>query len=181
MTINQRIKEQRERLGWTQAALAEAVGMTQANISHIERGKAQELTATTITRIAEALNVSVSYLFGEEPAAEQQWKELRQDPTLRHLVQNYERLSPAGEIVLYELSRAVLFVDGEEGIYKRFGLTERNDPISVPHLLDEAIQYLANILYQRSLTLEERERMEAEATRADHEWEDHRPDPDTNE
>ncbi|NMG64350.1 helix-turn-helix domain-containing protein [Azoarcus indigens] len=40
----------RKRLGLSQAAFADAIGVTQGNVSHIERG-AQELTLTVARRI----------------------------------------------------------------------------------------------------------------------------------
>ena len=54
-----RIKEYRQKAGWTQADLAKATGMARCNISRVESGKFAP-TLTTLTRIADAFRVSVS-------------------------------------------------------------------------------------------------------------------------
>ena len=55
-TENNRIREFRTQLGWTQARLAEEVGTTAQNIGLIERGGSR-LTLDWMTKIAAALNV----------------------------------------------------------------------------------------------------------------------------
>jgi transcriptional regulator with XRE-family HTH domain len=50
----------------TQAELAEAVGVTQATLSHYETGK-RDVSVATLLRIAEALDVSIQDLTGLAP------------------------------------------------------------------------------------------------------------------
>ncbi|HEY8414796.1 MAG TPA: helix-turn-helix transcriptional regulator, partial [Thermaerobacter sp.] len=59
-----RIRERRERLGWTQAEPAQATGTTRATVGNYEAGR-REPDAATLLRLARALGTSVSYLLGE--------------------------------------------------------------------------------------------------------------------
>lgn len=63
-----RILRRRQDLGLTQKALAEAVGMAQANIAQIEHGQ-RNLTLRTLCKLAEALNTTVVDLVGGTPLA----------------------------------------------------------------------------------------------------------------
>lgn len=54
--MGKKIRDQRERKGYTQAQLAERVGVTREHISHIEHGK-NWAAVNIITGIAEALDV----------------------------------------------------------------------------------------------------------------------------
>jgi transcriptional regulator with XRE-family HTH domain len=64
--VGQRVKNARERLGWSQQALAEHAGMRfRGRIHEIERGDCG-LQARTLFRLATALGVSVAWLQGEE-------------------------------------------------------------------------------------------------------------------
>ena len=60
-----KIAEYRNRKRWTQTELAARVGMAQANLSNIEKGK-RDLTVSTLLRIATALEVRPSELIEEE-------------------------------------------------------------------------------------------------------------------
>lgn len=60
MTLGDRIKQTRERIGMSQAALAEAAGMRQQSLSALESGKT--LSTTKLVSLAEALKVSASWL-----------------------------------------------------------------------------------------------------------------------
>jgi len=64
MTVADRIKELRERNGWTQEELAERMGYTtKSSISKIETS-GNDITLKKITKLAKALNTSESYLMG---------------------------------------------------------------------------------------------------------------------
>ena len=64
--IGKRIKERREELGLTQLQLAERMGYTsKAAVCKVERGD-DNITADRVSRFANALNCSESYLMGWE-------------------------------------------------------------------------------------------------------------------
>lgn len=57
-----KIRERREQLGITQAALAEKSGVSRAIISRLESDQEFETTTTTLKKLAEALGTTVSRL-----------------------------------------------------------------------------------------------------------------------
>ena len=59
------IKVQRKKAGLTQIQLAEAIGVTQANVSIWENGKSLP-TADKLKKISEILNCSIEDLFKKE-------------------------------------------------------------------------------------------------------------------
>lgn len=67
MTLGQKIKEFRKQKGINQQTLAEKVGCTQANISHVENGLRIHLHHDVLVNLARFFNVSVDYLLGNEP------------------------------------------------------------------------------------------------------------------
>lgn len=60
--IGRRIREERERQGWTQRDLARRCGTSQAHICRLERGLRQ-VRIPTLCRVAEALGVHVMFFF----------------------------------------------------------------------------------------------------------------------
>lgn len=58
-----RIREARERLGWTQSDLAKKMGTTQQTIQRYEAG-AVDVNSSKLVRIAEILGTTVDYLIG---------------------------------------------------------------------------------------------------------------------
>ena len=72
--IGARIRDTRRKRGWTQDALAEAVGVTRSAVAQWETGRAGQLTPN-LTRIAEVLGVGVEFLmFGEDKRVQMQTK-----------------------------------------------------------------------------------------------------------
>jgi transcriptional regulator with XRE-family HTH domain len=67
-TIARRIRRWRQLASMTQAELAEAVGVTQATLSHYETGK-RDVSVATLLRIAEVLGVSLQDLTEATPPA----------------------------------------------------------------------------------------------------------------
>ena len=68
IALGRRIREGRKALGWSQATLAEAVGVKQTAVSQWEQGSTRP-EPEKLSRIANLLQKTVSYLgFGEEPA-----------------------------------------------------------------------------------------------------------------
>ncbi len=59
--IGKRIRQYRQKKGWTQAKLAELAGVEPSNISHIERA-ATKLSLPTLVNLANALNASLDEL-----------------------------------------------------------------------------------------------------------------------
>lgn len=62
----QQIRELRKKAGFTQAKLAEAIGVTQSTVSQWENSRALPDTAK-LPRLADALSCSVADLFRETP------------------------------------------------------------------------------------------------------------------
>ena len=62
LQVARRIRHRRDKLGLTQAQLAERCGMDAARISDAERGKGRLLVAT-LERIAGGLGVGMMYFF----------------------------------------------------------------------------------------------------------------------
>ena len=65
--LGQRVKEARVAAGLSQAELAEAIQVSQAQISRIEKGDGSSLN--TLKSLAEKLQVQVSWLMGDTPGA----------------------------------------------------------------------------------------------------------------
>lgn len=59
--LGERIREERRRLGLTQAQLAEAVDISDTYMGAIERGE-RSLTLDTLVRLVERLGVTVDYM-----------------------------------------------------------------------------------------------------------------------
>ncbi len=66
--IGLNIADLRVSRGWTQAELAERLGIAQANLSNIEKGK-RDFTVSTLLRLAEALEVNPSQILEELSSA----------------------------------------------------------------------------------------------------------------
>ena len=67
LDIGQNIFRERLTRGITQAELARSAGLTQPNLSAIEKGR-RDMTVSTLRRISLALGVGASRLLGESPA-----------------------------------------------------------------------------------------------------------------
>jgi transcriptional regulator with XRE-family HTH domain len=67
--IAKRIREARERNGWTQAQVAEWTGLTPSNVSHFESGQ-RAPSALGLARIARGLRVSADWILGLETKGE---------------------------------------------------------------------------------------------------------------
>lgn len=63
--FGKRIKKYRERVGYSQEALAEQVNRSSIFISYIERGE-KSPSLDTLVKLANALNISVDLLLGNE-------------------------------------------------------------------------------------------------------------------
>ena len=64
MTIGDRIRQARERHGWSQNELSRRAGVRQALLSELESGKKRDTTGDVLRRLALVLGVTVDYLVG---------------------------------------------------------------------------------------------------------------------
>ena len=62
--LGERIREERRKLGLTQAQLAEAVDISDTDMGAIERGE-RSLTLDTLVRLVNRLGVTVDYLLAD--------------------------------------------------------------------------------------------------------------------
>lgn len=65
--LGERIREERRKLGFTQAQLAEAVDISDTYMGAIERGE-RSLTLDTLVRLVNRLGVTVDYLLTDSVA-----------------------------------------------------------------------------------------------------------------
>lgn len=61
--MESKLKSAREKMGWTQAELAEKAQVSRATISALENQKATTIKTTTLTKLADALGEKVTSLF----------------------------------------------------------------------------------------------------------------------
>jgi len=64
MTMNERIKERRVALGYTQEELGTMLGLQKSAIAKYEKGRVENIKRTTIKEMARILQCSPSYLMG---------------------------------------------------------------------------------------------------------------------
>lgn len=89
--VGKRIKEQRERLGLTQAKLAEDAEITPAAISQIEAG--DRIPSSPILRkLASALGVSSDFLLGATKDSD--LKDLLQNESIQKFFRDFKELTP---------------------------------------------------------------------------------------
>ena len=70
--LNDRIKEMRNKNGYTLAYVAEQLGIKEATMQRYESGEIKNIKHETIVRLAEIFNCSPSYLMGwENPTNEE--------------------------------------------------------------------------------------------------------------
>ena len=62
--LGERIREERRKLGLTQAQLAEAIDISETYLGSIERGE-RSLTLDTLVRLVNRLGVTVDYLLAD--------------------------------------------------------------------------------------------------------------------
>jgi transcriptional regulator with XRE-family HTH domain len=64
--LAKRIKELREKAGWSQQKLAEEAGLSYNTITKIEQGSAKQPVIQTMVKIADALGVGLDELMGRK-------------------------------------------------------------------------------------------------------------------
>ena len=86
--LGARIRQERQRLHLTQAALAEAIDVSTTYMGAIERGE-RSLTLDTLVRLVGRLGVTIDYLLadsvsGETDAVVEQFKQIIDSHSLEH-------------------------------------------------------------------------------------------------
>ncbi len=68
-SLSKRLRELRERRGWSMGVLASLSGVSVSQLYRLEKGERPRVAAVTLARIAQALGTSVDYLLGltDEP------------------------------------------------------------------------------------------------------------------
>lgn len=101
-SVGARIRLTRKIRGWSQQALAEAVGVSFQQVQKYERGT-NRVSASMLVRIAAALGVSVAELFGPAEAVLRISDDIAAmlgEPGALKLLQDYCRLSPGYQAAL---------------------------------------------------------------------------------
>ena len=86
--LGKRIREERQRLNLTQAALAEAIDISDTYMGAIERGE-RSLTLDTLVRLVNRLGVTVDYMLSDsvsdnDPNILAQFKQITDGQPLTH-------------------------------------------------------------------------------------------------
>ena len=91
-TVGDKIKERREKAGWSQTKLAQKADVQPSTISQIESGDRKTPSTKVLEKIANAFKTSVSKLLGQ--ASNDELADLLQDPEVQGLYRNFKTLSP---------------------------------------------------------------------------------------
>ncbi len=90
-TVADKIKEEREKAGWTQTELAKRAGITPSALSQIESGDRYPSTLV-LAKLSRALSVSVDYLLGEKKKENEIYTVVHNDK-LKSLFDGFKELS----------------------------------------------------------------------------------------
>lgn len=107
-----RLKEEREKRGWTQDYMANLLGIKSATLSGYERCY-REPDLTMLEKIADLLKVSVDYLMGREDTVETErpWYEKDKPPTdvdLEEFIRAQPNLSLFGDPVHEDVKEDIM-------------------------------------------------------------------------
>lgn len=109
--LGDRIKQRRDKLGWTQTELAQRSGVQQAMISRYERGEVKQARSDHLEKLAEALGVSMDYLTGAKD--DLSFDDLRRDSRAQAIFAGYQELSEDGREQLANFLRYIAELDKE--------------------------------------------------------------------
>ncbi|MBD3240887.1 MAG: helix-turn-helix domain-containing protein [Chitinivibrionales bacterium] len=109
--FGERLYKTRKARGISQTELGKRVGLSQRMVSHYEGDPPEGPPLSTLTRIAGALNVTVSYLLGESTL-----KIIKNDisPNLRDHVKTLEQLSPKDRKKVLEYAELLAKANGHD-------------------------------------------------------------------
>ena len=71
MSLGQKLRQLREKRGWSQNELSRQTGVRQALLSELESDKKRDTTGQALKHLARALGVSVDYLVGMYDTADE--------------------------------------------------------------------------------------------------------------
>lgn len=100
MSFASRLKEQRLKMGLTQATLAEALGVTKSAIGNYETGL-NSPKAETLFKVFEVLQCDANYLFQDEMADIRE--ETASPDEMANLVKKYRRLDPLSQKIVFSI------------------------------------------------------------------------------
>ena len=100
MSFASRLKEQRLKMGLTQATLAEALGVTKSAIGNYETGL-NSPKAETLFKVFEVLQCDANYLFQDEMADIRE--ETASPDEMANLVKKYRRLDPLSQKIVLSI------------------------------------------------------------------------------
>lgn len=102
MALAERLKQLRLQRRWSQQELAQRAGLTQPDLCRMEQGRVRQPRLGVLTRVADALGVSLDYLAGrtEAPRAAVETEE-----GFRELIKAYANASAAERQQLVAYSR----------------------------------------------------------------------------
>lgn len=112
----ERLKQLRKQRDYSQAQLAERVGVHQNHIGRYERGESQP-SADALKRLADALNVSTDFLI--EGASAEAAKARFEDRELMRQFQEVEKLGEEDKHLVKSFLEALLFKRKVEGMAAR--------------------------------------------------------------
>ena len=104
MNIGSQIRKLRRERDWTQAELAERIGIDKRNISRYESGHADP-RRKTLLKLAEVFNVDVQELLGVSAST---GEEVCDDPELQSLVYEISKLPERDKEALKHIMKAVV-------------------------------------------------------------------------
>ncbi len=114
-TTGERIRELRDRRGWTQEKLAHEAGVSKGFLSDVESNK-RNISSEYVLRIANALGASLDYLLRGEPGArEAEMEPVRIPPELSAAAQELE-LTYTQTLTLLDAHRSVVARRSSKGI-----------------------------------------------------------------
>lgn len=105
MSLSDRVKSTRERLGMTQAALAKAAGMAQPSLSNIEGGQTKALRGPTLLKLASALQVAPEWLMSDDSKSEVQRSSYHEE---EHAVNLYRKLGQHEKVLWLAIGQTML-------------------------------------------------------------------------
>jgi transcriptional regulator with XRE-family HTH domain len=115
MSLAEKVKQRREKLGMNQKQLADTSGITQATISRIESGQVKELKSEALKRLAAALRVTVDFLVDRTDSLTPK-EVVESDPNADYIFRGYEKLSAKGR---EQVKHFVHFLEQQEAEEER--------------------------------------------------------------
>ena len=106
-TIGDRIREQREKRGWTQEKLAEEAQLSKSFLSDVENNK-RDISTTNALKIANALGCSLQYLVSGETSKRDDEREPIQIPTELSKAAEELKLSYSDTLTLLETHKSIV-------------------------------------------------------------------------